>query len=41
MEVTILAIFAVVRLAFDAGRAYQWVREAKRALDARSHQGGS
>jgi hypothetical protein len=36
MEVAILAAIVFVRLAFDAGRAYQWTREAKRAMDARS-----
>lgn len=31
----ILAALALVRLAFDAGRAYQWTQEAKRAMNTR------
>jgi hypothetical protein len=30
--VTYLAALALIRFAFDAGRLYQWVREAKRAI---------
>lgn len=38
MIITVLAALALTRTAFDAGRAYQWLRQVKRIMSARTDQ---
>jgi hypothetical protein len=38
MIITLLAACTLIRTAFDTGRAYQWIRQAKRIMSARTDQ---